>query len=248
MNLPGAAPGEEPQLLRRTYACSATGEQRQYLLYLPPGYQSGGPWPVMLYLHGTGERGDGRTELDVVMRYGPLAEAWVRRRDLPFIIISPQLPVFGLHDHAALRGSEEMPARHPEQPPPAHPAPSRPDRPIDRSPVSAEPVLGIDETWAVQAPPGGWHRMETELMAMLDRTLEETLADPARVLLPGTGSGSPRWPRSAAMPIPQPHPSWLLIRPCRSGPFTAVATPWSSLSGSMACSGRWRKPATPDPG
>ena len=30
-----------------------------YLLYLPPGYnESGQEWPLMMFLHGSGERGD----------------------------------------------------------------------------------------------------------------------------------------------------------------------------------------------
>ena len=49
----------------------------------------------MLFLHGDGERGDGKGELDYVLVHGPLFEAWCQRRDLPFIIISPQLPMFG---------------------------------------------------------------------------------------------------------------------------------------------------------
>jgi predicted peptidase len=28
-----------------------------YLLYLPPGYPGGGRWPLILFLHGAGERG-----------------------------------------------------------------------------------------------------------------------------------------------------------------------------------------------
>lgn len=189
MHLSGAASAGEPQLLRRTYACFATGEQRQYLLYLPSGYDQRGNWPVMLYLHGTGERGDGRDELDVVMRYGPLAEAWVRRRDLPFIILSPQLPVFGLHDHAGLRGSEETPARRPDRPPPPYPQPARPNLPVQRAPVETDPVLGIDKTWSVENPPGGWHLMGADLLGMLDRTLAETAADASRVFLTGVSYG-----------------------------------------------------------
>ena len=49
----------------------------------------------MLFLHGDGERGDGREDLDWVTVHGPLYEAWIQKRNLPFIILSPQLPLFG---------------------------------------------------------------------------------------------------------------------------------------------------------
>ena len=60
-----------------------------YLLYLPeknPG--SGQKWPLMLFLHGAGERGD---DLGLVKRNGPpklIAEG----KAFPFIIASPQCP------------------------------------------------------------------------------------------------------------------------------------------------------------
>jgi predicted peptidase len=61
-----------------------------YLLYLPPGYATGSEkrWPLILFLHGAGERG---TNIWLVAKHGPPA---VVRQDssLPFIIISPQCP------------------------------------------------------------------------------------------------------------------------------------------------------------
>ncbi len=60
-----------------------------YLLYLPLGYgESFEQWPVLLFLHGSGERGD---DLDLVKVHGPpkmIAEG----RDFPFIVVSPQCP------------------------------------------------------------------------------------------------------------------------------------------------------------
>jgi predicted peptidase len=60
-----------------------------YWLYLPAGYKKEDKnWPLMLFLHGAGERGD---DLELVKRHGPLrvVEEGV---DLPFIILSPQCP------------------------------------------------------------------------------------------------------------------------------------------------------------
>ncbi len=60
-----------------------------YLLYRPPDYEeNGGPWPLLISLHGMGERGD---DLEQVKLNGPpklIAEG----RDFPFIVVSPQCP------------------------------------------------------------------------------------------------------------------------------------------------------------
>src|SRR5262245_53225365 len=58
-----------------------------YLLYLPKGYDGGGKksWPVLLFLHGSGERG---TDLEKVKKHGP--PKLVAGKDLPFIVVSPQ--------------------------------------------------------------------------------------------------------------------------------------------------------------
>jgi len=60
-----------------------------YLLHLPKGYERGRKrWPLLLFLHGAGERG---RDLDLVKKHGPprlIAEG----HDLPFIVVSPQCP------------------------------------------------------------------------------------------------------------------------------------------------------------
>jgi predicted peptidase len=59
-----------------------------YLLFLPQNYDksSSKKWPLMLFLHGAGERG---TNLAQVTRHGPprLVES---RPDFPFVVVSPQ--------------------------------------------------------------------------------------------------------------------------------------------------------------
>ena len=59
-----------------------------YLLYLPPDYNKQDSWPLMVFLHGAGERGSNLEKLKV---HGPpkLVE---QGKDLPFIIVSPQCP------------------------------------------------------------------------------------------------------------------------------------------------------------
>lgn len=59
-----------------------------YLLYLPPGYESRDSWPLLLFLHGAGERGD---DLELVKTHGPpklIAEG----QPFPFVVVSPQCP------------------------------------------------------------------------------------------------------------------------------------------------------------
>ena len=80
-----------------------------YLLYLPADYAKpetkDKKWPVMLFLHGAGERGDGKGELGIVKKHGPpmLVE---KKSDSPaaqFIIISPQCPKGQRWDAEALK-------------------------------------------------------------------------------------------------------------------------------------------------
>jgi predicted peptidase len=60
-----------------------------YLLYLPQGYnQDGPPWPLLLFLHGSGERG---SDLHLVKRHGP-PNIVEQGKHFPFILVSPQCP------------------------------------------------------------------------------------------------------------------------------------------------------------
>lgn len=74
-----------------TFAVEPTENlQLDYLQYLPEGYEESGEqrWPLVIFLHGSGERGD---KLDAVKIHGPpmLAE---KGREFPFILIAPQCP------------------------------------------------------------------------------------------------------------------------------------------------------------
>ena len=60
-----------------------------YAVYLPEGYETDTEkeWPLVIFLHGAGERGN---DLQAVYRHGPLRE--VREgRTFPFIVIAPQI-------------------------------------------------------------------------------------------------------------------------------------------------------------
>lgn len=62
-----------------------------YLLYLPDGYQQQDTltkWPLLLFLHGSGERGN---DLEKVKQHGP-PKLVAQGKKFPFIVISPQTP------------------------------------------------------------------------------------------------------------------------------------------------------------
>ena len=61
-----------------------------YLLFLPKGYEASGDkrWPLILFLHGAGERGTNIWAVDI---HGP-SKYIVEHPDFPFILVSPQCP------------------------------------------------------------------------------------------------------------------------------------------------------------
>ena len=79
-------PGQHAYVFEKTIK---TTTRFNYQLYLPDGYnQKGGPWPLMVFLHGAGERGN---DPELIKMHGPpkLAAAG---KSFPFIIVSPQCP------------------------------------------------------------------------------------------------------------------------------------------------------------
>ncbi|MCB0264904.1 MAG: prolyl oligopeptidase family serine peptidase [Calditrichaeota bacterium] len=61
----------------------------EYLLYLPQNYEtSKDKWPLMLFLHGAGERGD---DLEKVKVHGP-PKLVANGKEFPFVLVSPQCP------------------------------------------------------------------------------------------------------------------------------------------------------------
>ena len=106
------------QLLRVAYQSGCTDAERDFFLFLPKGYDPNiaEKWPVIIFLNGDGERGNGKDELDYLLKNGPLYEAWIQKRDLPFIIVAPQLPMFGIdtlpgNEWLRNRSTKEIPVR-----------------------------------------------------------------------------------------------------------------------------------------
>ncbi len=61
---------------------------RKYLLFLPDGYNEKKSWPLIMFLHGAGERGD---DLGLVKKHGP-PKIVEEKKDFSFIVVSPQCP------------------------------------------------------------------------------------------------------------------------------------------------------------
>jgi predicted peptidase len=74
---------QQSQLLERTIKVTL-----KYLLYLPEDYEKQASWPLVLFLHGSGERGD---DLQLVKKHGP-PKLIAAGRKFPFIVVSPQAP------------------------------------------------------------------------------------------------------------------------------------------------------------
>ena len=80
---PNGPSGQQPASLDRPVRV-----QMGYLLYLPEGYERHDSWPLLLFLHGSGERG---TDLRLVKIHGP-AKLIDEGKHFPFIVVSPQCP------------------------------------------------------------------------------------------------------------------------------------------------------------
>lgn len=115
--------GEPGKQQKRTYVHKAdkgpSPRTLGYHLYLPADYGKAEAkdkkWPVILFLHGAGERGDGKAELDDVKKHGPpmLVEKRPNSPATQFIVISPQCPKEQRWDVEALKGLlDEVVAAH----------------------------------------------------------------------------------------------------------------------------------------
>ncbi len=82
-----AQPGQHPRSFRGHITKTVALD---YLLFLPQDYgrDPEKKWPLMLFLHGAGERGD---SLELVKKHGP-PKIVEQQPDFPFIVVSPQCP------------------------------------------------------------------------------------------------------------------------------------------------------------
>jgi predicted peptidase len=176
---------QKAQLKRIDYHSAATDTERDYFLYLPQNYNSQKNWPVILFLHGNGERGNGKSDLDYVLVHGPIFEAWSQKRNLPFIIIAPQLPIFGQGNKGFITN------RKPDIIPYPLAKGKHPHRPTH---TGTEPMAGSIPNPALPYPSkegqeDGWNKIEHELLAMLSHVQKHYKADTTRTYLTGLSTG-----------------------------------------------------------
>ena len=110
-NMHAAEPGPGKQVACQLKVTVGTGDDSheatiRYWLFLPADYEKNGSWPLMIFLHGAGERGD---DLDLVKKWGPPKKV-AEDTNFPFVLVSPQCPrgvywntdeIMHLTDHVA---------------------------------------------------------------------------------------------------------------------------------------------------
>lgn len=185
----------QPQLLRRPYKPADGGEERNYFLYVPTGFytETGREWPVMLFLHGAGERGNGNDELDITLMHGPVMEAWIQGRDLPFLIIQPQT---SRGDRGNPPDLLRVPQRNPDGPPPPRNYGSRSEKPMAR--VETGDLINWSER---NARATGGELLERDVLTMIYETIADFRGDEDRVYCTGLNMGG-----RATWRIAQNHP------------------------------------------
>ncbi len=83
----GGGGSAETGMLSKTI--TVDGVERTYVVYVPPAYDPSERWPVVMFLHGAGERGDDGVDQSTV-GIGPAIEANPER--FPCIVVMPQCP------------------------------------------------------------------------------------------------------------------------------------------------------------
>lgn len=176
------------RLERIPYVSETDQTDREYYLYVPEGYdhQPDRKWPVILFLHGNGERGNGKDELGFTLGHGPLYEAWVQKRKLPFLIISPQLHLFGLDtmgiSYLMDRKIENYPKRIEEG------TPKRGQRFETNFPMEGS-LSSENDKYESFGPMRGWEKVEQDLLNMLDQVKTNYNVDDKRIYLSGLSYG-----------------------------------------------------------
>jgi predicted peptidase len=89
------------QVAAEFQAATAPESRLGYLIYLPRDYgQTKEPFPLLLFLHGAGERG---SDIEKVKKHGP-PKLISEGQHFPFVVVSPQCPEKQLWDPVVLLG------------------------------------------------------------------------------------------------------------------------------------------------
>ncbi|MFC7623069.1 alpha/beta hydrolase-fold protein [Microlunatus sp. GCM10028923] len=98
---------------RRLRAEISRTDELDYLIFTPARIPE--PWPLLLFLHGSGERGD---DLDLVTVHGPPKLA-AEGGELPYLLVAPQCPAeswWTWHQDALIALLDEVEAEFPVDP------------------------------------------------------------------------------------------------------------------------------------
>jgi len=175
------------QLQRIDYFSQTTEMKRQYFVYLPSDYlkEANKEWPLLFFLHGNGERGNGLDELGHVLKHGPLYETWIQKRELPFVIVAPQLPMFDFRergiDYITHRKNNSIPTRL------AQGVPNRPEKFPTVGKMTGAVATKMNNIPALF--PLGWEQVENDLIYILNQVQEKFNVDSKRTYLTGISYG-----------------------------------------------------------
>lgn len=193
------APGQQ---VSQEFSANDAGEKLGYLLYLPRDYQSSGKFPLLLFLHGSGERGN---DLALVKKHGP-PKLIGAGKDFPMIVVSPQCPTGqGWNPNVLLALLDNLETRFSIDPQRIHVTGlsmggSGTWRLIAAAPdrfASAIPICGHGDPWMVDAASrlpvwvvvGDLDRVAPNALGMVD-SLRARGADVKWTLMPETGHDS----------------------------------------------------------
>lgn len=183
--VPALAQEKSPaQLLRQKYFSETTGKLREYYVFLPRGYADAPTkrWPMILFLHGAGERGNGREDLEKVLAHGPLMEAWIQGRDLPFVMVVPQAPF--PDDH---KNDSALPKGYSEKRDASATPPPRNEASFSADPIPAD--WGTLRNRVDGSVINAWLRMGNEIEYMTRITAAEYRIDRKRISITGLSMG-----------------------------------------------------------
>ncbi|MEO1618458.1 MAG: prolyl oligopeptidase family serine peptidase [Planctomycetota bacterium] len=85
LNTPTLADGPSQSQQRLS---ATVNVEMNYLLALPKDYETKDSWPLVLFLHGAGERGN---DIGLVKKHGP-PKLIDQGKEFPFVVVSPQCP------------------------------------------------------------------------------------------------------------------------------------------------------------
>ncbi len=117
--------------------------------------------------------------------HGPPYEVWAQKKELPFILIVPQLPMYGmdsLADYIRNRTPDQIPQRLETGVPP------RPGKFPTPEIMSGDPQ-DTSFNVGVEGLPVGWPMVEDDLLWMIDHVLTNYKADASRLYLSGLSYG-----------------------------------------------------------